>query len=169
MLKSDVELEMKLFVRFLRKFGLDERAQAAMEFLLVFPIFFLFLGLVIDFGVVMYQYVSISNAAREGARYAAVNCTNGTCSALSVCDWTIGKASGVVNDSHGDVKVKWQDRSSPADNNHGKGDSAIVNIAHSYSFIFVPGLSWTVASSADMRLEQNDGASSLPSSDATCS
>ena len=58
--------------------------QAAIEFLLVIPTFMVFLFLVVDFGMLMYQYVSIANAVREGARYAAVNCNTGSCTTSAV-------------------------------------------------------------------------------------
>ena len=57
--------------------GRGERGQAAFEFLLILPLFVLFILLLIDFGIVMYGYVSVSNAAREGARFASVNCGDG--------------------------------------------------------------------------------------------
>ena len=44
-----------------------------MEFALVFPIFFLILFSIIDFGRYVYYVQILNNAAREGARYAIVH------------------------------------------------------------------------------------------------
>jgi len=56
--------------RFHRRHG---RGQALVEFALVFPLLvFLLLGLV-DLGRAVYAFSTVSNAAREGARVAAVN------------------------------------------------------------------------------------------------
>ncbi len=52
----------------------DEKGQAAIELLLVFPVFIVVVLLAVDFGLWMYQTVSVASAVRDGARYAAVNC-----------------------------------------------------------------------------------------------
>lgn len=49
------------------------RGQALAEFALVAPIFFLILFGIIDFGRYVYYVQVLSNAAREGARYAIVH------------------------------------------------------------------------------------------------
>ena len=58
-----------------------ERVQSAVEFALVFPVLLLFLFLIFEFGRVFGSWLLITNAAREGARYAAVqdfSCTGDT-------------------------------------------------------------------------------------------
>src|SRR5687767_10284156 len=125
--------------RLLRKLGLEERAQAAIEMLLIFPTFFLVIGLIIDFGVVMYQYVTITNAVREGARYAAVNCSGGSCTTALVCTRTINSSSGLLDTSHASAKVRWLDRTANSQV-YNRGDSAVVRIVHPYNLIFVPGV-----------------------------
>ena len=59
--------------RVTRLFRKRDEGQAAFEFLMVLPILVLFFLIVIDFGVAMYEYVSVSNSVREGARFGAVN------------------------------------------------------------------------------------------------
>jgi Flp pilus assembly protein TadG len=164
------------FLRLVRRvLASEDRAQAGMELLIVLPVFIVLLGLVVDFGVIMYQYVSLSNATREGARYAAVNCGTGTCASptatgttTSVCYKVVNAASGLLDTSHSDVKLQWVNRASPA-NVYDKGDSVVVQVSHDYGLIFAPGIHWTIKSSADMRLEQTDGNTSLPSSASMCS
>ena len=59
----------------------NERGQSAVEFALVFPVLLLFLFLIFEFGRVFGSWLLITNAAREGARYAAVQdfgCTGDT-------------------------------------------------------------------------------------------
>jgi Flp pilus assembly protein TadG len=48
------------------------RGQSMVEFALILPIFALFLVIAVDFGRVFFSYIQITNAAREGAAYAAV-------------------------------------------------------------------------------------------------
>src|SRR5512142_69595 len=47
------------------------RGQSLVEFALVVPVFFFLLAGAIDFGRLFYTYVGVTNAAREGAAYAA--------------------------------------------------------------------------------------------------
>ena len=49
-----------------------ERGVAALEFALIAPVFFLLIFGIIDFGLGIWTYNNISQAVREGARYAVV-------------------------------------------------------------------------------------------------
>jgi len=51
----------------------DGRGQGLVEFALVIPMFLLMLFGVVDMGRVIWAFDSLSNAAREGARYASVH------------------------------------------------------------------------------------------------
>ena len=51
----------------------DERGQAAVEFALILPILMALLLGIIQFGIVFNNYVTITDAARAGARKAAVS------------------------------------------------------------------------------------------------
>lgn len=140
-----------------------ERGQAALEFILVLPIFILLFLVVIDLGMLMYQYVSISNAVREGTRYGSVNCAGGICTEAKIKTRTIQRSGGILADTSDDrnkVTVEWVDNN--GDNlNYGQGDSVVVRVNHPYSFIFFP-VSMGVVACADMRLEQTDGTATLP-------
>ena len=48
-------------------------AVAAVEFALVLPVLLLILFGIINFGTLMYDQAVITNAAREGARWASIN------------------------------------------------------------------------------------------------
>jgi Flp pilus assembly protein TadG len=48
------------------------------EFALVIPIMLTLLAGMIDFGIGLYRYMTIINAARDGARYASLNCGTNT-------------------------------------------------------------------------------------------
>lgn len=135
-----------------------------MEFLLVLPVFVTAFFLVVDLGMMMYQYVSVSNAVREGARFGAINCGDGSCQAdatESVFDRTVARSSGILDPLSTSVTVGWLDNDIPADDNQGRGDSVVVKVDHDYSFIFFPS-TITLFSCADMSLEQIDTAASLP-------
>jgi len=51
-----------------------ERAQALVEYALVLPILLLLLLGIMEFGILVFNYNTIANAAREGARYGIVHC-----------------------------------------------------------------------------------------------
>jgi Flp pilus assembly protein TadG len=50
-----------------------ERGASAVEFAIVFPVLFLVLAGIIDFGRAYFYQVQLTNAAREGARAASVS------------------------------------------------------------------------------------------------
>jgi Flp pilus assembly protein TadG len=58
-----------MFKRFLR----TEKGQAMVEFALVLPLLIALLCGIIDFGWLYYNQIALSNAAREGARYAVIH------------------------------------------------------------------------------------------------
>ena len=51
----------------------DDRGAAAVEFALVLPLLLIMLFAIIDFGWVLNQQMSVTAAAREGARYYAIH------------------------------------------------------------------------------------------------
>ena len=136
----------------LQRLHRGQRGQAAFEFLLMIPLLVVFLLFVVDMGIAMYEYVSISNAVREGARYAAVNCDTGTCTVASVQGRAAGRAGGLAIPTS-DVTATW---SGPD-----RGDSVAVSISHPYNFLFFPGVTINVRACSEMRLEQQDNTTSL--------
>ena len=122
-----------------------EDGQAALEFLMVLPLFFLFFLLLVDFGITMYGYVSIANGAREGARYGAVNCGAVACTAGLIQDRTVERSGGFLSDT-ADVTVSWPTGGA-------RGNPVVVKISHDHGFLFFPN-TWTIETCAEMRLEQ---------------
>ena len=59
-----------------RLFAADDRGTTLVEFALVAPVLILTLVACLDFARAMNAYVTIENASREGARYAAVHPTS---------------------------------------------------------------------------------------------
>jgi hypothetical protein len=51
----------------------SEKGQAVAEFAAVLPLFLLFMMLIVEVGMVMFQQLALENAAREGARAASVS------------------------------------------------------------------------------------------------
>jgi Flp pilus assembly protein TadG len=73
----------KTQIRTRRLHFVDESGQAIVEFVLVLPILaMLFVG-IWQFGVAFHDYLTITDAARVGARAAAVSRVAGSCAAAS--------------------------------------------------------------------------------------
>ena len=132
--------------------------------MLIVPFFIMLVLLAVDLGAMMYEYVSISNAVSEGARYAAVNCDTGTCTAAEVQQRTVDRSGGILSSSDtSEVTVGWRDvNGNTTDGSTGKGDSVVVKVNHPYNFLFFP-VTISVKSCADYRLEQQDSGTGLPS------
>jgi Flp pilus assembly protein TadG len=89
-----------------RERGAD-RGAAAVEFVLVLPVLVMLLFGIIEFGLYFAQQLSVSNAARQGARFAAVpNYTGGvsgsTCAAILR---EVQDAAGTIGMKGSDVSV----------------------------------------------------------------
>lgn len=70
--------------------GRSERGQDMVEFALVVPILLLlFLG-IIEFGIIVFRYNSVSSLAREGARYGIVHTD-----ASAIQAYTLAEAAGI--------------------------------------------------------------------------
>ena len=142
-----------------------EEGQSALEFVLILPIFIIAFLMLVDLGMLMYNFVSVSNAVREGARFGAINCGDGGCAddgSETVLQCTITRSGGILDPANpAEVTVVWLDNTVPLDNNRGRGDSVVVKVNHNYDFLFFPG-NVPVISCADMSLEQSDTSPFLP-------
>jgi hypothetical protein len=138
-----------------------EKGQAALEFLLILPFFIGFILLLVDLGIMTFEYVSVSNAAREAARYGSVNCGDGSCEMAEVVDRALERSAGILSNP-AEVRAGWLDNDGDGKNSD-RGDSLFVKVTHPYNFLFFPGISIDVASCADMRLERTDQTAGLPS------
>ena len=146
-----------------------EEGQSALEFVLVLPVFILAFLLLVDLGMLMYQYVSLANAVREGARFGAINCGDGSCTGEEVKSRLIARSGGILVESaehQGEIKVDWMDNDFN-DTHSSRGDSVVVRVNHPYDFLFFPG-SVPVGSCADMSLEQSDQTAGLPQTTNGC-
>ena len=136
-----------------------ERAQAALEFLLILPVFMTFMFFLIDFGILTYHYVSVANAVREGARYGATNCGDGFCNVDKIRTRVMARSGNLLS-VPAEINVRWVNRDGLGGSSD-RGDSVVVSVNHPYPFVFVPGATFPVVSCADMRLEQADRTTGL--------
>jgi len=81
-----------------------ERGQGMVEFFLTFPLVVTLLFSIVEFGIAVFSYSTITNAAQEGARYGALHpaAMSGTCAnpgvgiGDAVCQLTAGLRSDQV-------------------------------------------------------------------------
>ncbi len=88
----------------LRKVRRREEAQSLAEFALILPMFLIMIFGIIDFGMGLRAYVTLSSATREGARYGVVGNQAGTfiSGGTGDCDGTtatsiVGKVCSTMN------------------------------------------------------------------------
>jgi Flp pilus assembly protein TadG len=76
-----------------------EDGQTIVEFALVLPILALLFGGILQFGVAFHDYLAITDAARAGARAAAVHRTTGACAAAktAIQNTVSAKQWGVIS------------------------------------------------------------------------
>ena len=123
------------------------------EFAIVSLLFFVFVVGIIEMGIVVYQYTTISMAAREASRYAAAHSPTsknpaGSGSYPTVAAVALNQATFLSAD---DVTVTY-----PADPSLPKQTDALVTISHTYHQ-YIPGmspLSLTLTSSSQMLVSQ---------------
>lgn len=72
------ELDGSLVARLARRLRQNEKGQALVEFTMILPLFLLLLFAMVDFGRAFYTWLVVTNAAREGARIAAVQSDDAT-------------------------------------------------------------------------------------------
>jgi len=149
----------------LRRLLSGRRGQSLVEFSLVLPVLLIIVFGIIDFGMGLRSYISLTNATREGARFAAVG--NPAGSFPSQCNGTttttvIGRTcvavEGLNRSNITSLTVTYPDGVGP-------GNSVIVAANYTYHYItplgdiihFFSGgtLTETIAlsTSTDMRLE----------------
>ena len=151
-------------IRARRKNG--EKGQALVEFTLLVPIFLLLLFAIVDFGMGFYSWITITNAAREGARLGAVhaplNVASSPCfgkASLKVCiEDRVRDASDLTNEAT-KMTVTVTGADLPP------GESVVVKVDYQYDLITplasialffsgnTIGPSLNLSSTADMRLE----------------
>jgi hypothetical protein len=139
----------------------SERSQSLVEFSLVVPILMLLALGIVDFGMGFKSYVELTNATREGARYAVVGYPAGDL--FTGCAYT---AAGTVRRRVCDTATDMDLDSVGVDYPDGQasGNSVVVEAKYCYKLItplasvmgFVstgdcPG--FDLSSSSDMRLE----------------
>ena len=136
-------------IRARRKNG--EKGQALVEFALLVPIFLLLLFAIVDFGMGFYSWITVTNAAREGARLGVVMAT-----AQQIED-RVNQTADLPNESTRMTVTVTNAQGQP-------GESVVVKVDYDYDLItplagivsFVSGSvgpTLTFSSTAEMRLE----------------
>ena len=129
-----------------------EKGQALVEFTLLVPIFLLLLFAIIDFGMGFYSWITVTNAAREGARLGVVLATE------QEIEDRVYQAASLPNESTKMTVTVTNAQGQP-------GESVVVQVDYDYDLItplagivsFVSGdilgPTLTFSSTAEMRLE----------------
>jgi Flp pilus assembly protein TadG len=115
----------------------DQRGQAILEFVVIFPILMLFLFSIVDVGVAMSRRATLNHAVREGARYAATldNSDGGD----FVRNRTSAQSQSLVDP--GEVAICYEDTNGSGDVD--RGDAVDVTAPYTYKpFMLRVALGW---------------------------
>ncbi len=143
-------------IKLIRKRKKDgEKGQALAEFALLIPIFMLLLFAIVDFGMGFYSWITVTNAAREGARLGAVLATE-----QQIQD-RVYQTSDLPNEAANMTVTV----TNAADTGGQPGESVVVTVDYNYDLITplagiaqmlggsALGPTLTLSSTAEMRLE----------------
>jgi Flp pilus assembly protein TadG len=124
-----------------RKRSRRERGQALLEFALVVPIFLVLVFGIVDFGWALKTWITVTNSAREGARFGAVGWAPGTyptnCNESAADDITVvGRTCSTLAADLADLRSV----SATYEEHNGvpgvqTGDSVVVSMTYKYDFI----------------------------------
>jgi hypothetical protein len=133
----------------------NERGQSLVELAMVMPIFLLLVFSVIDFGMGLRAWITVTNSAREGARVGAIG---GDCDAIKAR--AVSASSGLLDEDNIDVLEPGS-----SDCHALSGSSVKVQAQYEYEFVtplggildmlggaLIPS-SITMTSVSDMRIE----------------
>jgi len=110
-----------------------QRGQAILELALIFPFFLVLVMGIIDFGWALRSYITLTNAAREGARLAVVGCTS-SAQEDDVQARVVAYSSGLVTDKEAQVTV------TPTCTVDGPKAGAEVAVKADYDYTFITPL-----------------------------
>lgn len=136
--------------------------QAAVEFVLLFPLVLVMILTLVEMGFALHANVTINNSAREAARFAAVaNLPDTACGANSIQERAMSASTNLVE--CGEVTVGYLEQT--GDSSYGRGDAVVVRVSHTHNMITPLGAlmagfsfgtipsSFQIAACSDVRLE----------------
>lgn len=129
----------------------NERGAAAVEFALIAPLLFMLIFGITEFGLAWSQKEVFIQAAREGARFAAVGCEDGSCGGSEVQDRVTDAAVGYsITGGTGAISVS-PNACGPSTTN----DTVTVSWSQDFSINipFVPPVTMSAPISAVFRCE----------------
>lgn len=140
-------------LRFLRRLHGGSKGQAAVEAMLAITLLFFFLFIVVDFSLLLRDWIMVRHSVREGARYGALG---SDIDASDIISRVVATSSGLMQS--GEVSVGYVDRPGNLSGNGDRGDSVVVRANHTYTFRFIQNIftvapSLTMTTCADGRLE----------------
>lgn len=130
---------MRTLTLMLRRFGRRDEGQALVEFALLTPFLLVFLVGILEFGRAWNAHIVVTQAAREGARKAAVYDPAITEDSVRRAIMRTIAGSNLNTDSTQITLENWDGAS---------GDSLVVTVAQPYAFLFFGELKkWTTGES----------------------
>ncbi len=105
------------------KFKRKERGQSLVEFALILPVLLIILAGVLDLGRLYYAYVAVTDAAAEGAAYAAIHPDD----ADQIFDRAQAASGGLIEIDEGMVEIECPTIAS--------GDPITVTVSYTFTVV----------------------------------
>lgn len=99
----------------------NEKGQALVEFAIILPILLLLIMGILQFGMLINNYLSLENSSREGARLGIVGGTNTDIQNI------VMKTSPTLDSSALTITI------TPSEGNRKSGDTLTINLTYSYN------------------------------------
>ncbi len=120
----------------------DERGASAVEFAIIATVLFTLLAGITQFGITFFHYLEICHAAREGARWAALDHDNGSVGTPDTTRYKVSQAAPGLNPGLTDDDIAiWVGDSPPVqrevDSQNDGGDPVRVDVGYDTP-IFTP-------------------------------
>lgn len=130
---------------------LDEPGQAAIEFAMTTILFITLVLFIMDGGRIFWNYLTVAEAAQEGARYAIVRGANNKDESVGPDDYSLLRNEVVrravgLDPAHLTVTATWTP-------NNQRGSTVTVDVAYqtgSITSLFWDGITFTLRDSASM-------------------
>ena len=119
---------------------MKDKGQSLVELGITFVFLMFLLGGAAEFGIALFQYVQLRDAAQEGAIYASANLPLDT---VSLETWTRGASDKPINLTSDDVKVLFSVNDGEKDLStacEGDGIEVVVEYKHRIFMPFLPQL-----------------------------
>lgn len=118
----------------------NQKGQSLVEFSIILPLLLLIIMGIVEFGMMLNSYLTLNNAARDGARYGVIGNSNAQIQSM------ITSSSPSLNSADLTITI------TPADGSRISGNTLTVNLTYNYK-LTVPIISGLLGNSVQLKAQ----------------